>query len=224
MTPALSAPVRSGWVADQMATGRSIRCVLAMSVTPLPYSSPMAVGCRRAVPQRPLRWTEISSRSLPAMTGAVLGTPNGATRPRPPASSPKVSSRMSRQRRRDTGPEIAVRRALFRQGLRYRLCRPVPGMPRCSIDIAFPRQRVAVFIDGCFWHRCPEHGTRPHSNSAWWSTKLDANAARDRRVNEALEAEGWAVYRAWEHDPPEEVATAVLDLVVTRSRPRTVEP
>ena len=86
---------------------------------------------------------------------------------------------MSVAPRRDTAPELALRRALHAAGYRYRVVHPVPGNRRRSIDIAFTRAGVAVFVDGCFWHGCPEHGTRPRANSDWWSTKLAANHARD---------------------------------------------
>lgn len=103
-----------------------------------------------------------------------------------------------------------MRSALHRAGLRFRIHRrPVPGL-RCEVDIVFPRQRVAVLVDGCFWHGCPQHKTvRPVINADWWSTKLDATVARDRRNDAALRAAGWTVLRFWEHTPPEEIVTAV---------------
>lgn len=114
---------------------------------------------------------------------------------------PDVSRRMSAQRSRDTEPELQLRRRLFAGGRRYRVGYPVPGMRRCTIDVAFPKRRVAVFVDGCFWHRCPEHGTMPKSNRDWWNDKLSRNAERDRQVTEALDAAGWSVVRVWEHEP-----------------------
>lgn len=106
---------------------------------------------------------------------------------------------MSRLRRRDNEAELAVRRLLHAAGYRYRVAYPVPGMPRRTIDIAFTRAKVAVFIDGCFWHGCAEHGTKPSSNSEWWATKLAANMARDRDTTQWLESQGWTVLRFWEH-------------------------
>ncbi len=99
--------------------------------------------------------------------------------PHPTPSSAAVSARMSRQGSRDTAPEVAVRRLLHAAGLRYRLNVPVPGMPRRTIDITFGKDRIAVFMDGCFWHGCPQHATSPKSNAEWWRTKLDKNMARD---------------------------------------------
>ncbi|MFE0736730.1 very short patch repair endonuclease [Streptomyces sp. NPDC058855] len=116
---------------------------------------------------------------------------------------------MSRQARRDTAAEIMVRRLLHAAGLRYRVNVPVPGMPRRTIDIAWGTARIAVFLDGCFWHGCPQHATHPKANAQWWRTKLDRNMARDRETTEHLTAQGWVVMRFWEHEPPEEVATAV---------------
>lgn len=120
---------------------------------------------------------------------------------------------MSRQNRRDTAPEVAVRRILHAGGLRYRVNVPVPGMPRRTIDIVFPRAKVAVFLDGCFWHGCPQHATSPKANAEWWRTKLDKNMARDAETTEHLTQEGWTVLRFWEHEAPEDVAAAVRTAV-----------
>jgi DNA mismatch endonuclease (patch repair protein) len=120
---------------------------------------------------------------------------------------------MSTARRRDTGPELALRRALHAAGLRYRVAYPVPGQRRRTIDVAFTRLRLAVFVDGCFWHGCPEHGTVPRSNAAWWRTKIRANQARDRDTDRVLSAFGWSVLRFWEHAPASEAAAIVRDLV-----------
>lgn len=108
---------------------------------------------------------------------------------------------MSRQRRRDTGPEVDLRRLLHARGLRYRVAWPIPGLRRRTVDIAFTRRRVAVFVDGCFWHSCPEHGTAPHANSAWWRDKLATNRERDRATDAHLASLGWTVIRVWEHEP-----------------------
>jgi DNA mismatch endonuclease (patch repair protein) len=116
---------------------------------------------------------------------------------------------MSRQGRRDTVPEVAVRKLLHAAGLRYRVNIPVPGMRRRSVDIVFPRLKVAVFIDGCFWHGCPQHATQPKSNAEWWRAKLEANVARDLETTRHLQDQGWTVLRFWEHQPPSEVAAAV---------------
>lgn len=133
--------------------------------------------------------------------------------PHPGSSGEAVSRKMSALRRRDNAGELAVRRLLHRAGYRYRVCHPVPGFPRRTIDIAFTRSRVAVFIDGCFWHGCPDHGTRPRANADWWSAKLAANHGRDEDTNAQLLAEGWRVIRAWEHEHPTEVVDRVVNLL-----------
>lgn len=120
---------------------------------------------------------------------------------------------MSRQASRDTAPEVAVRRRLHAAGHRYRLHRPVPGLPRRTIDIVFPGPKVAVFLDGCFWHGCPEHATRPKSNADWWRAKLDRNMARDLETTDRLTSEGWTVLRFWEHEDPIAVADLVAQAV-----------
>ena len=117
---------------------------------------------------------------------------------------------MRSNRSRDTSPELAIRAALHRSGLRFRKhFSPIPGV-RCEADVAFTRWRLALFVDGCFWHGCPQHKTtKPVRNATWWSNKLDANVARDRRNDRALAAAGWTVIRFWEHSDPEEVARVV---------------
>ncbi|MGW2591019.1 very short patch repair endonuclease [Streptomyces sp. NPDC001515] len=128
-------------------------------------------------------------------------------------SSPSVSARMSRQASRDTAPEVAVRKLLHASGYRYRLNERVPHMSRRTIDIAFTRAKVAVFLDGCFWHGCPEHATQPKSNAEWWRQKLDQNMARDAETTAHLVAEGWTVLRFWEHQTPTQVAEQVAATV-----------
>ena len=127
----------------------------------------------------------------------------------PGSSSAAASSRMSVARRRDTRAEVLLRRELHARGLRYRVALPIASNRRRSIDIAFTRARLAVFVDGCFWHACPDHGTAPVANSEWWRTKLGANVARDRDTTRLLEASGWTVLRIWEHVDP----AAAADLV-----------
>lgn len=129
-------------------------------------------------------------------------------------SSPGVSARMSRQGRRDTAPELAVRRLLHASGHRYRVNAPVPGMPRRTVDIVFSRAKVAVFLDGCFWHGCPQHATEPKANSDWWRQKLDRNMVRDRETTTHLAGAGWTVLRFWEHEDPQAVAAAVAATVI----------
>jgi DNA mismatch endonuclease (patch repair protein) len=133
-------------------------------------------------------------------------------------SSLGVSARMSRQASRDTAPEVAVRRLLHAAGHRYRLHRPVPGLPRRTIDIVFPGPKIAVFLDGCFWHGCPQHATHPKANAEWWRTKLDRNIARDIETTARLTDQGWTVLRFWEHEDPVDVAAAIRAAVVSRRR------
>ncbi|MEU1985176.1 very short patch repair endonuclease [Nocardia sp. NPDC019395] len=121
---------------------------------------------------------------------------------RRPATDPVTSARMSRQRRAHTEPELALRRELHRRGIRYFVDRaPIRGQRRRA-DLVFPRRRVAVYVDGCFWHRCPDHATDPKNNADWWAEKLAGNVARDRATDAALVAAGWQVIRVWEHEDP----------------------
>lgn len=117
---------------------------------------------------------------------------------------------MRANRRRDTSPELALRSALHRAGLRFRVDRPVQ-LPtgRVRPDIVFLRAQIAVFVDGCFWHGCPEHGELPVRNRAFWSQKLLRNAERDELQNAALEAAGWSVIRVWEHEPTDRAAARI---------------
>jgi DNA mismatch endonuclease (patch repair protein) len=102
--------------------------------------------------------------------------------------------------RTDTAPEVLFRGALHRAGLRFRKeRRPLPGL-RCKADVVFPARKVCVFLDGCFWHRCPIHFRLPTANAAWWDEKVQATVDRDRRQTALLEAAGWTVVRVWEHD------------------------
>ena len=120
-------------------------------------------------------------------------------------------------RSRDTGPELAVRRLVHRAGLRYRVhARPLPTLPRRA-DLIFSRRRVAVFIDGCFWHACPEHGHEVQTNAAYWNPKIRANRARDIDTDSRLRAAGWLVLRYWAHQPTEEIAEAILRAVGSTS-------
>lgn len=124
-------------------------------------------------------------------------------------SSAAVSVRMSRFPRRDTAPEVALRRLLHARGMRYRVNLPVPGLPRRTIDVAFTRPKIAVFVDGCYWHGCPHHGRLPRSNREWWTEKLRRNQARDVQTAAHLGHLGWDVVRFWEHQDPQEVADVV---------------
>lgn len=125
---------------------------------------------------------------------------------------------MERQGRRDTAPELAVRRAVHARGLRYRVDRsPIPGL-RSRADLVFGPTKVAVYIDGCFWHGCPKHATTPKANRDWWREKIAANQARDVRATEVLTAAGWLVLRFWEHEEPAAVADEIETAVQRRLR------
>ena len=124
------------------------------------------------------------------------------------ASSPDARRRMRSQARRDTAPEIALRRLLHGAGLRYRVDYRLPGF-RSRPDIAFVRERVAVFMDGCFWHSCPQHSTVPVRNREWWQGKLGGNVRRDQSTTEQLTRLGWRVIRVWEHEDPRDAARQV---------------
>lgn len=139
---------------------------------------------------------------------------------RPASTSPLVSRNMKKVRVRDTEDELAVRRLLYTMGYRYRVqYRPrFPDIGRSSIDISFPGRRVAVFIDGCFWHGCPKHGTVPKANSEWWQNKLSENKASDLRVATALKENGWTVLRFWTHEEPESIAERIAKVVSDANR------
>ncbi len=113
----------------------------------------------------------------------------------------------------DTPAEIELRRELHRRGLRFRKDYPVRGVTRSRPDIVFTRQKVAVFVDGCFWHSCPEHATAPKANREWWEEKLAANVARDRRHTSELQDAGWTVLRFWEHESVERAADTVVEVL-----------
>jgi DNA (cytosine-5)-methyltransferase 1 len=133
--------------------------------------------------------------------------------PAPPASDKKTQNRMKRQAKRDTKPEVLLRKALSRLGLRYRKeFAPVLGV-RTKADIVFPGPKIAVFVHGCFWHGCPEHHRPTKSNTKWWADKIAANKVRDDKTRCALEAAGWTVVRVWEHEPPGEAAARIATLV-----------
>ena len=120
---------------------------------------------------------------------------------------------MQANRRRDTSPEIAVRRLVHAAGLRYRVdVRPLPDLNRRA-DLVFSRAQVAVFVDGCYWHGCPEHGTTAQRNADYWKAKIEGNVARDAQTDRLLSDAGWTVIRAWEHQAPANVAKEVVRAV-----------
>lgn len=132
---------------------------------------------------------------------------------------------MRANRRRDTGPEMAVRRAVHALGLRFRVDYPirVPGHRVIRPDLVFTRKRVAVFIDGCFWHGCPEHATSPKTRAKFWAEKIAANRERDARQRAALTSDGWKVVRIWEHQAPGDAA-AEIAFVLRSIRVGTEQP
>ena len=135
--------------------------------------------------------------------------------PAPPPTDTQTRKRMTRQSRRDTKPEVLLRKALTAKGLRYRVdYQPVEEV-RSKADIVFPRLRLAIFVHGCFWHGCPEHARPTKSNTKWWADKIEANRQRDEETAEKLESAGWQVERVWEHEDPEEAADRIAGLVAT---------
>jgi DNA mismatch endonuclease (patch repair protein) len=108
---------------------------------------------------------------------------------------------MMATKRRDTPCELAIRSAVHHKGFRYRVDWLLPGTRRRG-DLVFVRSKVVVFVDGCFWHGCPLHGSWPKANAAWWRTKIEANIARDRDSDRRLRKSNWRVLRFWEHDDP----------------------
>lgn len=132
------------------------------------------------------------------------------------ATTRATSTRMSRQRERDTGIEVALRRELHRMGLRFRVhLQPIKGVRR-EADIVFTRAQVAVFVDGCFWHGCPVHGTWPKSNEEFWRNKIEGNRRRDVDTDTRMTAHGWAVVRVWEHQTPQAAAEHIASMVRDR--------
>ncbi|MGW7535265.1 very short patch repair endonuclease [Amycolatopsis sp. NPDC054798] len=131
----------------------------------------------------------------------------------PAPASEGRSRNMRANRRTDTKPEVTLRKELHRLGYRYRKDLPLvlDGGVRVRPDIVFTARKIAVFVDGCFWHVCPEHGRQPTSNEWYWTPKLQRNMARDELVTGALRDAGWNVVRIWEHVPLPEAVAAVTD-------------
>jgi DNA mismatch endonuclease (patch repair protein) len=140
----------------------------------------------------------------------------------PMPSSASTSAVMRSNRKTDTRPELRVRKELHRRGLRFRkhFVAALGARRKVTIDVAFPRLQVAVFVDGCFWHGCPIHGVAPKLNSWYWTPKLKRNSERDLDVDRLLEAAGWRVVRIWEHSETRDAADAVeTGLLETRLKP-----
>lgn len=137
--------------------------------------------------------------------------PPSAPKPAPRASSAAVAAVMRANRSSNTGPERRLRSALHQRGLRFRkdYCLSADGV-RIRIDVAFPRHRLAVLVDGCFWHACPVHFALPRTNTTYWSAKMARNRARDAANGAGLASLGWRLVRVWEHTPADEAAQLVL--------------
>lgn len=138
------------------------------------------------------------------------------------ASSMNVRAVMRANRSKDTAPELALRKLLYQRGLRYRVDRrPIPAIRRRA-DLVFPGIHLAVFVDGCYWHGCPEHYRPASKNADFWRNKIEGNRTRDRETTETLSAAGWSVIRVWEHEPPEaaaETVAAAVRYLRDRTRP-----
>lgn len=125
---------------------------------------------------------------------------------------------MRATRQYDTACEMALRSRLHRKGLRYRLHKHVIPGTRRTVDIAFPKEKIAVFVDGCFWHGCPLHGTTPKTNTKWWREKIETNRQRDLDTNQKLHTIGWHVIRIWEHESPIKAAERIMRAVLKARR------
>lgn len=141
----------------------------------------------------------------------------------PEASSETIRKVMQGNRSTETKPEIRLRRALHAEGLRYRKNSRPEEQLRCEADIVFGPSRVCVFVDGCFWHGCPEHFDLPKSNVDWWREKIARNKSRDARQTRLLEEQGWTVLRYWEHDVLSDRLPALVHAVADHVRGRAEE-
>ncbi|MFM2153105.1 MAG: hypothetical protein RL199_1540 [Pseudomonadota bacterium] len=130
---------------------------------------------------------------------------------------------MQSVRQKNTSAESALRRELYARGIRYRIHVPILTMPRRVADVALRGLRVAVFVDGCFWHGCPAHATWPRHNAAFGRAKIEANVARDHDTDERLRADGWKVIRVWAHEEPK-VAARRIAQILERRRERMRRP
>jgi DNA mismatch endonuclease, patch repair protein len=134
----------------------------------------------------------------------------------PKPSSTEARNRMRANRNRDTKPETQLRSLLHRRGLRFRVdVSPIPGVRRRA-DLVFPRARVAVFVDGCFWHGCPQHATWPKANADFWREKIETNRRRDEDTNRKFAEAGWVVVRVWEHEAVDGASLRIEQLVLER--------
>lgn len=129
------------------------------------------------------------------------------------ASSAAVRNVMRANKKRDSGPELRIRSAAHRLGLRFFVLRRPEASLRVVADLVFPGAKVAVFVDGCFWHGCPVHGTKPRTNSPYWDAKIQGNVRRDRLVDDQLAEAGWQPVHIWEHEDAEDAALALADVI-----------
>jgi DNA mismatch endonuclease, patch repair protein len=194
----------------------------ASAAGPQPVAS--AAGARQGNPRLPGRAQRKAKRPAAAAAAESRSATAAAAKGKayPFTADPGRAANMRGNRRADTKPELALRAALFAMGYRYRkdLRLDLPAR-RVRPDIAFTSRRVAVFVDGCFWHACPEHGSKPKSNEWYWSPKLTRNVERDRAADAALVQAGWTVLRLWEHVPLPDAVAAVVAAVGT---PKALPP
>lgn len=137
---------------------------------------------------------------------------------KPVPSSSAALARMKAAKPRDTAPEKALRSALHKQGLRFRIDqKPIEGLNRRA-DIIFRSAKVAIFVDGCFWHGCPKHGTQAKANAEFWRNKIERNKERDEETNRLLKKAGWKVVRVWEHESAKKIAGKIYEVVIKAKR------
>lgn len=182
-----------------------------------------AVLLRVVVLEKPRQGPRLDAEPVrrPQSTRYRSWVANALSYPQP--STVAVTSVMRSNRKIDTKPEVNLRSELHRRGLRFRK-HSVPAIEgrRIVVDIVFPRSRLAVFVDGCFWHSCPDHGTMPTANSWYWGPKLRRNVERDHDVSARLRSAGWRVLRVWEHRSVWEAADMVEDALAS-SRPNSAD-
>ena len=154
----------------------------------------------------PAKTVEAPARFISLGAGAIVAYPQATTN--------AARQAMLGNRSRDTRPEVLLRSELHRRGLRFRKHLLIETSLRpIRPDIVFTSRRLAIFVDGCFWHGCPDHGTRPRSNVTYWRAKIERNRERDWAVCEALQHAGWEVLRVWEHEPINRAASVIEDRV-----------
>lgn len=177
----------------------------------------LASRCRQignAVP--PLLAQQLACAIAEAIASPVSPRRPSVIAPAAVPPTPETRARMVRQQRRDTAPEMALRKALYARNLRYRVAeKPIPSLPR-EADVVMRPTKVAVFVQGCFWHGCPEHSRPTKSNTKWWAEKIGRNKLRDEETRAALEVAGWHVEWVWEHEDPEAAAARILTIVESR--------